>query len=85
MVKDIEIKIDIEQLRALLEGKKLVIDVMGQPKIIIYPDRYGVFMTYDKFVELRKNIGWQVLADTDGFFKELLGEQMFEKIFKNKK
>jgi ASC-1-like (ASCH) protein len=79
----IEIEIKTEQIQALLEGKKLVYEQVGQPTVVMIPDRYGVFMTYEKFAELRRKIGFETLADTDGFFKEVLGEEMFEKVFKN--
>lgn len=83
-MQDIEFKITTEQLQALLEGKKLVWDVKGQPRVTLYPERWGVFMTATKFEELKRKIGFQALADTDGFFKELLGEEMFEKVIKSR-
>lgn len=82
-MKEIKIDIKTEQIQALLEGKKLVYEIVGQPRIVMIPDRYGVFMTYDKIAELRRRIGFQALADTEGFFEELLGKEMSEKMFKN--
>lgn len=83
-MKEIKIDIKTEHIQALLEGKKLTYDNVGQPRITLFPDRYGVFMTYEKLAQLRRKIGWEVMADPDGMFKELLGEEMFEKIVSNR-
>lgn len=53
-MRDIEHKITEEQLQALFQGKKLVLDYAGQPQITLYPPRYGVFMTHEKFVEIER-------------------------------
>jgi len=64
-MRHIEQKISEEMLHALFEGKKVVIDYQGQPRITLYPPRYGVFMTYDKYEELVRRAyreGTQVLV-----------------------
>jgi hypothetical protein len=70
-MRDIEQKISEEMLHALFEGKKVVIDYKGQPTITLYPPRYGVFITYEKYEKIVQQ------AQTAGtmFVVELL-EQM---------
>ena len=82
-----EIKIDIktEHIQALLEGKKLVLDYVGQPRITLIPDRHGVFLTFDKFAELRRKIMMQTITgDTESVLKEIFGEDLYEKVMKEK-
>lgn len=52
----IEHKLTEEQLKALFEGKKLVIDLYGRPQITIYPPRYGFFMTWEKYAEIERAV-----------------------------
>jgi hypothetical protein len=78
-MRDIKIDIKTAHIQALLEGKKLIYDTIGQARIILYPDRYGVFITYEKFAELRHQIGFGIMADPDKFFREIFGDEMFEK------
>ena len=80
--EEIKINIKTEHIQGLLEGKKLVLQSTNHPTIVLIPDRYGVFMTMDKFAELRRKIAMQVIADPDSIFKEALGEDLFEKVFK---
>lgn len=54
MKKELEHKITLEQIQALLEGKKLVLDYMGFPRITIYPPKYGIFLTYEEYESLRR-------------------------------
>jgi hypothetical protein len=84
-MKELEYKITTEQIQALLEGKKLVFQYQGQPQITLYPPNYGVFMTYEKLAELRRKIGFQALIDTKGFFEEIVGKEMTEKMFTDRK
>lgn len=51
-MKDIELKISEEMLQALFQGKKVVFDNYRRPTIMLYPPRYGVFTTYDKYQEI---------------------------------
>jgi hypothetical protein len=53
-MKEIEIKIKEEALQALFQGQKVVFDYLGQPRITLYPPRYGYFMTYEKKVEIER-------------------------------
>jgi len=84
MIKEKEIKITEEMLHGLFEGKKIV---LAEPdlRITLYPPRYGVFMTYDKLIELKRTLGYQALRDTEGFFKEIFGNEMTENHYKWKK
>lgn len=52
MKKHIEHKITEEQLEALFQGKKLILNYQGLPSVTLYPPRYGVFMTHEKYAEL---------------------------------
>lgn len=52
----IEHKISEEQLQALFQGKKLVLNYHGVPQITLYPPRYGVFMTHEKFTEMEQRV-----------------------------
>ena len=82
-----EIKIDIktEHIQALLEGKKLVLDYFGQPKITLIPDRCGVFLTYERFAEMRKKILMYAMTTEPEFvLKEVFGEDLYEKVMKEK-
>lgn len=76
-MKELEFKVTVEEIRALLEGKKLVYN-FPETCITLYPDRYGVFMTYEKLADLRRQIGFPALLDTEGFFRELLGDNMYQ-------
>ncbi len=49
-----EYKITEEALQALFQGKKVVFDTYGQPTITLYPPRYGVFMTHEKYLEIER-------------------------------
>lgn len=84
-MREIEHTLTTEQLQALFEGKKLVLNYGDLPRVTLYPPNYGVFMTFAKFAELRRKIGFQAITDTDGFFLEILGEEMFEKTFGKKR
>lgn len=52
----IEHKLTDEQLQALFQGKKLVLDYYDTPMITLMPPRYGVFMTNEKYVELERKV-----------------------------
>ena len=51
---EIEQKISEEMLQALFQGKKVVLDYVGQPRVTLYPPRYGTFMTWEKFAEIER-------------------------------
>lgn len=51
---EIEHKMTEEQLQALFQGKKLVLDYSGRPRVTLYPPRYGFFMTWEKYVEIER-------------------------------
>ncbi len=53
-MKELEFKLTEEALKALFEGKKIVFDYAGQPRVTLYPPRYGVFMTYEKMAEVER-------------------------------
>jgi hypothetical protein len=63
-MKDVEIKIDEQALKALFEGKRLDYvynagfgkNAPDPFKITIYPPRYGFFITHEKRAELEKRI-----------------------------
>ncbi|HMG16561.1 MAG TPA: hypothetical protein VK590_13985 [Saprospiraceae bacterium] len=82
-MKELEYKISTEMIQALLEGKKVVFDYAGQPRVTLYPERYGVFMTYNKLTELRQKIGFEAMLDTRRFFEEVLGKEIADKVFKD--
>lgn len=80
-MKEIKINIKGEHIQALLEGKKCVYVTMGQPRITLIPDRYGVFMTHDKYMELRRKIGMQLLnSSPDDFLKDFFGDLFEDKL-----
>jgi hypothetical protein len=63
MDRRIEIKLTPEMLRALFEGKKVEQIFYEHPlgsetpdslKITVYPDRYGVLMTWERFSEIQR-------------------------------
>lgn len=66
----IELKLTEEHLQDLFQGKRFCLDYQGEPLIMIYPPRYGVFMTHEKYQELEE------AAYTKSFLKlmELLKE-----------
>lgn len=80
-MKEIKMKITTEQIGALLEGKKLTIERMGEYRVEIFPERYGVFMTMEKFAELRRKIAMQTLVNPEDIFTELFGEDMTKTMF----
>lgn len=82
---EIKYEIKTEHIQALLEGKELTIDIYGKPRITLIPDRYGVFMTYDTFMELRRNIAMSMLADPDTVLRDALGDDLFEKLSINRR
>lgn len=55
-MKDIEHKMTLEHLQALFEGKKLVLDYAGQPKVVIYPPNYVVFVPYDEWKIIERSL-----------------------------
>lgn len=73
-----EIRFDIktEHIQALLEGKKLTLDVMGKPRITLIPDRYGVFITYEKLAELKKSLYFSYAKDPSKIFEDIFGEDL---------
>jgi len=71
MEKEIEHQINEEQLQALFQGKKLVLDYQGQPKITLYPPRYGVFMTHEKYVELEQRVRMENSFELMEFIRSL--------------
>jgi hypothetical protein len=50
----LEHRITEEMLQALFQGKKLVFDIQGYPLITLYPPRYGVFITHEKYLEMQR-------------------------------
>ena len=59
-MKTLDIKLTQEMLQSLFEGKRLEQN-WYQPggetlRIVIYPDRYGVFMTHEKMAEIKRNL-----------------------------
>lgn len=60
MTNKIEIKLKAAEIQALLEGSRLehnYYDGKGVvTQVVIYPDRYGVFMTHEKAADLRRKI-----------------------------
>lgn len=80
-MKEIKIDIKTEHIQALLEGKKLILDYVGQPRITLIPDRHGVFLTFDKFAEMRRKIMMQTIrSDSESVLKEIFGEELYEKV-----
>lgn len=69
-MKEIEQKISEEALQALFQGKKVMFDTFGLPRITLYPPRYGVFVTHEKYQEIVRR------AKLEGFeyVIDLLGE-----------
>jgi len=67
---EIEHKITEEMLQGLFQGKKLVLDYAGQPRITLYPPRYGVFMTHEKFVELERRAQMNAYEAVVELFRE---------------
>src|SRR5262249_44864848 len=69
-MKDIEYKITEEALQALFQGQKIIFDTYGLPRVTLYPPRYGVFVTHEKYQEIVRR------AKTQGFeyVIEMLGE-----------
>lgn len=79
-----EIKIDIktEHIQALLEGKKMVYRIEGLPTVILYPERYGVFMTHDKFQKIRRELMGNMIANPEKMMREFFGEDVYEEFIK---
>lgn len=71
MEKKIEHKITEEQLQALFQGKKLVLDYQGQPMITLYPPRYGVFMTHEKYLEMERLVYSRAFEELEKFLRVL--------------
>lgn len=74
-MQEIEQKISEEALQALFQGKKVVFDTYGLPRITLYPPRYGVFVTHEKYQEIVRR------AKLQGFeyVIELLGQMGLHK------
>lgn len=84
-MKEIKLDIKTEHIQALLEGKKLVLDYVGQPRITLIPEKHGVFLTYERFAEMRRKIMmYTINAPTDVVLKEIFGEDLYEKVMKEK-
>lgn len=84
-MKEIKIEIKTEHIQALLEGKKLVLDYVGQPRITLIPDRYGVFLTFDKFAEMRRKIMMQTITgNTEDVLRDIFGDDLYEKVMTEK-
>lgn len=82
MEKEIKIDIKTEHIQALLEGKKMVYKIEGLPIIILYPERYGVFMTHDKFQKIRRELMGNMITNPEKMMKEFFGEEVYEKFIK---
>lgn len=80
MKEEIKIKVTTEHIQCLLEGKKLTIQNTQHPTIHLIPERYGVFMTYEKLEELRRKVFFNIMTDPDTAMKELFGNEIYEKI-----
>ncbi len=52
----LEFKITEEMLQALFQGQKVVFDCAGMPRITLYPPRYGVFMTHEKYTAIKEAV-----------------------------
>lgn len=59
----ITLKIKTKDIQALLEGKKLSIQSYDHPIVELIPERYGVFMTFDKYEKLKRDILWNLTSD----------------------
>ena len=84
MEKEIKLDIKTEHIQALLEGKKMVYDIQGLPRITLYPDRYGVFITHDKFLKLRRQIMGSMIVNQEGMMREFFGDDIYEEYISNK-
>jgi hypothetical protein len=85
MERDIKIEIKTEHIQALLEGKKLTLDYAGQPRIVLIPDRYGVFMTFEKLAELRRKIAMNLItSDSETVLRDVFGDELYEKVMTEK-
>ena len=83
MTREIKYEIKTEHIQALLEGKKLTIDIQGKPRITLIPDRYGVFITMDRFMEIRRKIALQTITqDPEKTLRDIFGDDLYEKVIK---
>ena len=83
-MKEIKFEIKTEHIQALLEGKKLAIDEFGKPRITLIPERYGVFLTMDKFAKIRRMILMSIITqDPEKTLREAFGDDLYEKVIKN--
>ena len=65
-MKDLEYKITEEALQALFQGQKVIFDTVGLPRVTLYPPRYGVFVTHEKYQEIvrrAKMAGFEYVID----------------------
>jgi hypothetical protein len=68
---EIEHKLTEEHLQALFQGKKLVLEYSGQPRVTLYPPRYGVFMTHEKFSEMEQRVYARAWEELTEFLKKI--------------
>ena len=73
-MKKLEIKLTTEMMTGLFEGKRIEQNWhQGDGEItqvVIYPDRYGVFMTHEKAAELRRKIQAETFMEVMGLFED---------------
>jgi hypothetical protein len=75
-MRQIEIKIDEQALKALFEGKKLEyvyksgLKDQGQ-RITVYPPRYGFFVTHESRAELEKRIYGRAFEEAVQYLRTL--------------
>jgi hypothetical protein len=68
-MKDLEYKVTEEALQALFQGKKVLFDYYGLPRVALYPPRYGVFVTHERYQEIvrrAKMEGFEYVIDLIG-------------------
>jgi hypothetical protein len=90
-MRDIEIKIDEQALKALFEGKRLDYvyhhglgkDAPDPLKITIYPPRYGFFMTHESRAELEKRIYGRAFEEAVLYLRSLAADDRKEIIDSN--
>lgn len=74
MEKTLEIKLTKEMMSGLFEGKRIEQSWYqgdGETiRVVIYPDRYGVFMTHEKAADLRRKIQAETYAEILGLFDD---------------